>query len=461
MAQNMFASLQKWDVEFDIGPEMLGSILNYMVNFRNELYIKLFENRIFIQSKGMDGTQYTDIDINAEGVQNYTPNIPKGLEERYKTFTRDEQIQYRNIYVTPEGVHKRVFLNLIDKSPSTPINELLMFLGKSPVRIRIDTLIDKRIEFTTQRGMYIWWRLMDPVCDENKKAENMPAIIAKIRNNTSVPKAILTMEPGLFKRVASLGGKLGKTGSAHTRALFETDVNKGLSIASGDNLRGRILKLGVLGSNLSGYDNLGNKIAGSYDEVVAASEQPFASKDTSIDVNTDTDENADSSADNFSDDDEEYNNQTLNDIDNIGGMDNIDNIENDAFTNSVVDEVPFASPADISGRSKKNKEKSVKKSVGEFEEDLRKKEKKKGNKEDETVIDEAITNDLSSAEVEVKTQLWLEIPYLSPLLKLGGMSPIFIEMRNGMPLVVIQRPYPDMQVLLTVAPRIETDDDTD
>jgi hypothetical protein len=33
-----------------------------------------------------------------------------------------------------------------------------------------------------------------------------------------------------------------------------------------------------------------------------------------------------------------------------------------------------------------------------------------------------------------------------------------IEMRNGKPLVVIQKPFSDMTVLLTVAPRIETDD---
>ena len=51
------------------------------------------------------------------------------------------------------------------------------------------------------------------------------------------------------------------------------------------------------------------------------------------------------------------------------------------------------------------------------------------------------------------------MPFLAPILKLNGISPIVIEMRKERPIVLIQRPYTDMEVLLTVAPRVEAEDD--
>ena len=467
MVQNLFQSLKKYDIEFDMGPEMLKSILEYSVSFRHEIYIKFFVNRMFIQSRSTDNTQYTDIDIGSDGVQNYNANIPEGIEERYTNFTRDEQVKYRNIFVTGEGVHKRVLLNLVDKNATTPMQELLMFLGKNPVKVRIDTLIEKKVEFVLQRGMFIWWRLMDPNSEDTKAVENMPSIVNKIRGNPNIGKAILTMEPGLFKRIVNLGGKPGKSGNAHTRGLFEIDVNTGLTVASGDNMRGRVLKLGVLGSNVSGYDKLGNRKTESYEnenenknenemgkmekmetDVQTEKEQPFVSQEEFGD-----DDNIDNSVEGFEDD-----NEYSSDIDSTI-PEEIPGVKDDMFTND--DEIPFLTNDDISGRHKQNKKKEEKKP--RFAEDSDKEEKKKSSKkkEEENIMDEAITNDLTSAEIDVKTQIWMEIPYLAPILKLNGLAPIMIEMRNGLPLVVTQKPYPDMLVMLTIAPRIESDEDTD
>jgi len=476
MTTNLFETLKRYDIEFEIGPEMLKSMMEYMVSFRHELYVKFFSDRMFLQSRSSDNTQYTEIDLIGTGVQNYNANIPEGLEERYKTFTRDEQIKYRNIYVTSEGVHKRVLLSLMDRNPTTPMAELLMFLGKNNIKIRIDTLYEKKIEFNVQRGMYIWWRLMDPNGEDTKAVENMPAAIKRIRSDTTIEKAVLTMEPGLFKRLASLGGKpSSKSGTSHTRAMFETDVNKGLTVASGDNMRGRVLKLGVLGSNLANYDELGNRKKDSFESVNSSDsfesidngqkEQPFGNteEDTFGDDN-DNGENDNDKSDSY------------NEVEEISSEDFVSDLSNpvssDMFsgTTNVDGEVPFLSQDDISGRSKQskeNKKKDYKKKTTKFEDDLeeqnRKDAKKKSKKKDESenLMDDAITNDLTSAEVSCKTQLWLEIPFLAPILKLNGLAPIMIEMRNGKPLVIIQKPYSDMSVLLTVAPRIETDGDTD
>lgn len=460
MVQNLFASLRKWDIEFDMGPEMLRSILEYAASFRHELYIKFFDKRMFIQSRSSDNTQYTDITIDDDGLQNYNPNIPEGMEEKYTNFTNDEKIKYRNIFITPEGPHKRVLLNLIDKSATTPMGELLMFLGKNPVKVKIDTLVEKKVEFGLQRGMFIWWRLMDPNSEDTKAVENMPSVVNRIRNNPNIGKAILTMEPGLFKRIVNLGGKPGKSGNAHTRGLFEIDVGSGLTVASGDNMRGRVLKLGVLGSNLTDYDSLGNRKKESYesekgddretDRETMEKEQPFVSQEEFQDDNN-IGKDTDYDTEEFQDDDN---------IDNINeDLPEEISIKDDMFAN---DEVPFLTNDDISGRSGKNKQNKKKEEKNvRFKNELDKEEKKKRSskkKEEENIMDEAITNDLSSAEVDVKTQIWMEIPYLAPILKLNGLAPIMIEMRNGLPLVVTQKPFLDMYVLLTIAPRIETDD---
>lgn len=467
MANNLFATLTRWDIEFEIGPEMLKSLMEYIISFRQEMYIKFFANRMFLQARSSDNTQYSQIDIEGTGVQNYTPNISEGIENRYKTFTKDEQIANRNIFITSEGPHKRVLLALSDRNPTTPMQELLMFLGKNNVKVKIDTLYEKKIEFTTQRGLYIWWRLMDPNGEEAKSVESMPALIDKIRGDVSVGKAVLTMEPGLFKRLCNLGGKpSSKSGNSHTRAMLETDINKGLTVASGDNMRGRVLKLGVLGSNLENYDELGNRKKQqdiNYDSFESSNEssnneklteQPFAISDP---ITNEGDEDDTFGNDDDNNDDNSYNEEDIGSI--VSVSSNIDtSIEIDG-------EMPFLTNDDISGRSKQSKDskkKDYKKKTTQFEDDLEKAEKKKSSKKkEESLIDEAVTNDLTSAEVSIKTQMWMEIPFLLPILKLNGMAPILIEMRNGKPLVVIQKPYSDMTVLLTIAPRVETDGDTD
>lgn len=437
MSTNLFSTLKKWDIEFSIGPDMLKNILDYMTSFRNEVNFKFFRDRIFIQARSTDNTQYTDVRIEAEGVNDYIVNIPEDIEDRYNNFSKEEQISFRNISVNYEGAHKKVCVNMIDKSNNTPLNEISTFVGKNLVKVRIDTLAEKKIEFSTQKGLYIWMRLMDPNNEDAKAVENMPNVVNKIRNDPNIGKAILTMEPGLFKKLCFLGGKPGKESSSHTRGLFEIDAEKGMSIGSGDNMRGRVLKIGVRGSNLETYDEYDGGIK--YDKV------------TSSNVNEDiTSSNNGEDEDNYGESESDVvigaGSDTGSDTDIFSDTDSTENVPD------LMVEAAFLTDKDIYG---KKKDKKI-----ETDEDKKVDKKKKKFKEEENVMmDDAITNDLLSAEVGTNQKMWMEIPFLSPILKLGGLAPIVIEMREGKPMVVIQKPFNDTEVMLTIAPRLESDDD--
>jgi hypothetical protein len=418
MAQNLFATLKQYDIEFLIGPEMLKNIFEYMVSFRNEVYFKCFRDKIFMQVRSSDNTQYSDITISKDGVQEYNANIPEDIESRYEKLTNEEKVRYRNISVTGEGAHKRVLLNMIDKNPTTPLQELTNFMGKGLIRVRIDTLVEKKIEFIMQRGLYVWLRLMDPNSEEAKMVENMPNVINKIRNNPDVSKAVMTMEPGLFKKLVFLGGKPSKESNSHTRAMIRVDDSHGMIAASGDTMRGRILKLGVLGDS-SSYNETSDEDNKKEDNEFLDGEKE--------------------SEDNYEDTDE--------------FVPTVD-IKEDMFAEEK-EEIQFLTASDIYKPKDKKKDKVIDFSTSTSKED---KKKKKSKKEEEIIMDDAVSNDLSSVEVEMPQSMWLEMPFLAPLLKLGGLAPILIEMRPDRPMVVLQKPFPDTAVLLTIAPRVENDD---
>lgn len=62
-------------------------------------------------------------------------------------------------------------------------------------------------------------------------------------------------------------------------------------------------------------------------------------------------------------------------------------------------------------------------------------------------------------EVDSTQYVYLSKEYLVPFTKLKGLSPIVIEVRTDKPIVLEQKPYNGIKALLTVAPRIENEED--
>ena len=62
-------------------------------------------------------------------------------------------------------------------------------------------------------------------------------------------------------------------------------------------------------------------------------------------------------------------------------------------------------------------------------------------------------------EVDSTEYVYLSKEYMIPFTKLKGLSPIVIEVRTDKPIVLEQKPYNGIKALLTVAPRIENEED--
>lgn len=66
---------------------------------------------------------------------------------------------------------------------------------------------------------------------------------------------------------------------------------------------------------------------------------------------------------------------------------------------------------------------------------------------------------LLGLEVDGTQYVYLSKEFLMPFTKLKGLSPIVLEVRTDKPIVLQQKPYNGITALLTVAPRIESEDD--
>ena len=66
---------------------------------------------------------------------------------------------------------------------------------------------------------------------------------------------------------------------------------------------------------------------------------------------------------------------------------------------------------------------------------------------------------LLGLEVDSTQYVYLSKEFLTPFAKLKGLSPIVLEVRTDKPIVLQQKPYNGITALLTVAPRIESEDD--
>lgn len=84
--------------------------------------------------------------------------------------------------------------------------------------------------------------------------------------------------------------------------------------------------------------------------------------------------------------------------------------------------------------------------------DKKKNEKKRTDQK--TQLDQ-----LLGIEVDSTQYVYLSKEFIVPFAKLKGLSPIVIEVRTDKPIVLEQKPYNGIKALLTVAPRIESEED--
>lgn len=75
-------------------------------------------------------------------------------------------------------------------------------------------------------------------------------------------------------------------------------------------------------------------------------------------------------------------------------------------------------------------------------------------KSDQTQLDQLLGIDVDSTQY-----VYLSKEYILPFTKLKGLSPIVIEVRTDKPIVLEQKPFNGITALLTVAPRIESEED--
>lgn len=66
---------------------------------------------------------------------------------------------------------------------------------------------------------------------------------------------------------------------------------------------------------------------------------------------------------------------------------------------------------------------------------------------------------LLGIDVDVPQYVYLEKDFIVPFTKLKGLSPIVIEVRTDKPVVLEQKPYNGIVAILTIAPRIESEED--
>jgi len=83
----------------------------------------------------------------------------------------------------------------------------------------------------------------------------------------------------------------------------------------------------------------------------------------------------------------------------------------------------------------------------------------KGKPEKKRSDQRAQLDQLLGLEVDSTQYVYLSKEFLMPITKLKGLSPIVIEVRTDKPIVLNQKPYNGITALLTVAPRIENEDD--
>jgi len=85
-------------------------------------------------------------------------------------------------------------------------------------------------------------------------------------------------------------------------------------------------------------------------------------------------------------------------------------------------------------------------------------EEKRAKKVDKPAA-KAPVDQLLGMDVDSTQYIYLQREYIMPFTKLKGLAPIIIEVRTDKPIFLEQRPFGGIRVVLTIAPRIENEDD--
>jgi hypothetical protein len=306
----------------------------------------------------------------------------------------------KSIFKGPDGEFKGILVDM-----KGTVEEIQSFAQKDDIIvIRVDTTYYKRIEFHCPGNVVIWAQLLEPSA-LIKSLEKLPDIIRKVRNNPDIKKASVIIEPQTFNRICNIGGKGGKKRDIDERVFIELDKKDGLFISSGDRLKGRVFalkpvdivsQLGDYGGG--GFDNV-NIAEGTYEgDIMGGMEE--------VDMLS----------------------SSIGDMDVHGGVEEM--IDDD------VPEIPDFAPSSF---------------VPEKREEKKLDSKKPDNR--------AQVDQVLGMEVDTTQYIYMQQEFLGPFSKLKGLSPISIEIRTDKPIIIEQRPFNGIKALLTIAPRIENEED--
>jgi hypothetical protein len=395
--------LKEWDVSFGINGEVLINILGFMGDINTEIPLKFYKDRIFTHQKSTDNVQYAEVEISSQDVLDYKPNLDgdPGRKDA-KSVTHHPDGDYKGILIDVKGT----------------VEEIQSFAQKDDIiNVRIDTGYYKKIEFHCPSNVTIWAQLLEPTA-LLKSLEKLPDTIKKVRNNPDIKKASVIIEPATFTRICNIGGK-GKKRDIDERVFIELDKTDGLFISSGDKLKGRIFALkpvdivSQLGDYGGGFDNANVPESDYEGDIMGGAEELEMSEVGSNEIDKVGEE--DSSAD-----DSDWTRGTGQ----IEGM--VDNTE---------EEPSFAPSAFVS----------------EEKEDKKVEKRKPDNR---AQVDQVLGMEIDSTQF-----IYMQQEFLQPFSKLKGLSPISIEVRTDKPIIVEQKPYNGVKALLTIAPRIENEED--
>jgi hypothetical protein len=398
--------LKEWDVSFGINGEVLINILGFMNDINAEVPLKFYEDRIFTHQKSTDNVQYAEVEISSQDVMDYLPNVTGDPARK----------DARSVFQHPDGNYKGVLIDV-----KGTVEEIQSFAQKDDViNIRIDTGYYKRIEFHCPGNVTIWAQLLEPTA-LLKSLEKLPDTIKKVRNNPDIKKASVIIEPATFTRICNIGGK-GKKRDIDERVFIELDKKDGLFISSGDKLKGRIFalkpvdivtQLGDYGAD-NGFDNLdvgGDEFEG---DVVGDAEGIGLSEVGASD--TDGTGSTDIAAD-------------------TGGWEGVSSGIEGMVDNT--EEEPGFAPSSFTPAEKEEKNKFDKKKP-----------------ENRAQVDQVLGMEIDSTQF-----IYMQQEFLQPFSKLKGLSPISIEVRTDRPIIVEQKPYNGVKAMMTIAPRIENEED--
>ncbi len=399
LRQSKESILKEWDVSFGINGEVLTNVLSFMSDINAEVPLKFYRDRIFMHQKSPDNVQYAELEISSQDVMDYKPTL-EGDPNRKDA---------KSILKGPEGEFKGV---LIDTKGT--IEDIQAFSQKDDVvNIRIDTTYYKRIEFHCPGNKIIWAQLLEPTA-LLKSLEKLPEIIKKVRNNPDIKKASVIIEPQTFNTICNMGGKGGKKRDIDERVFIELDKQDGLLISSGDRLKGKIFNLkpvdivSQLGDYGEGFGSV-NPIGGDYEGDMIEGMAPPGMEEMGMQG--------------------------------MEGMEGFQDVEKGGVLEGMTDMVENDDIPDFAPSS--------------FVPEVREEKKQENKKQD----NRAQTDQVLGMEVDSFQFIYMQNQFLGPFSKLKGLSPISIEIRTDRPIIIEQRPFNGIKALLTIAPRIESEED--